>query len=80
MGFAAGGVLDEGEEVKAREDRVGEEMSGEFDVLGRGEVNAKVEVRQIHGSKESVRQDNRVEKEIDAGKRSDMGGGGAGRI
>ncbi len=28
MGFAAGGVLDEGEEVKAREDRVGEEMGG----------------------------------------------------
>ena len=39
MGFAAGGVLDEGkEEVKTREDRVGEEMGGEFDVLRRGEV------------------------------------------
>ena len=80
MGFAAGGVLDEGEEVKAREDRVGEEMSGEFDVLGRGKVGAKVEVRQIDGPKESVRRDNRVKKEIDAGKRSDVGGGGAGRL
>ncbi len=76
MGFAAGGVLEEGEEVKAREDRAGEEMSGEFDVLGRGKVGAKVEVRQIDGPKESVRRDNRVEKEIDAGKRSDVGGGG----
>ena len=53
-----GEVLDEGEEVKAREDRVGEEMGGEFDVLGRGEFSAKVEVRQIHGSKESIRRDN----------------------
>ncbi len=55
MGFAAGGVLDEGEEVKAREDSVGEEMSGEFDVLRRGKIGAKVEVRQIDGPQESVR-------------------------
>ncbi len=51
-------------------------MSGEFDVLRRGEVSAKVEVRQIDGPKESIRRDNRVEKKIDAGKRSDVGGGG----
>ena len=55
-------------------------MSGEFDVLRRGEVSAKVEVRQIDGPKESVRRDNRVKKEIDAGKSSDVGGGGAGRL
>ncbi len=35
MGFAGGGVFDEREEVKTREDRVGEEMGGELDVLGR---------------------------------------------
>jgi hypothetical protein len=80
VGFAAGGVLDEGEEVKAREDSVGEEMSGEFDVLRRGKIGAKVEVRQIDGPEESVRRDNRIQKKIDAGKRSDVGGGGAGRL
>jgi hypothetical protein len=48
VGFAAGGLLDEGEEVKAREGRVGEEMGREFDdVLRRGEISAKIEVRRI---------------------------------
>ena len=37
-----------------RKDRVGEEMGEEFDVLGRGKVGAKVEVRQIDGPKESI--------------------------
>ncbi len=60
MGFAAGGMFDEREEVKTREDRVGEEMGGEFDVLGRGKGGAKVEVRQIDGPEESVRRDNRI--------------------
>jgi hypothetical protein len=78
--FAAGGVLDEGYEIKAREDRVGEEMGGEFDVLRRGEVSAKVEIRQIDGPKESIRRDDRVEKQIDAVKRSDVVGGGAGGL
>ena len=63
-----------------RKDRVGEEMGEEFDVLGRGKVGAKVEVRQIDGPKESISGDNRIKEEIDAGKRSDMGGRGAGRI
>ena len=53
-GFAVGGVLDEGKEVKVRKDRVGEEMGVEFDVLGRGKVGAKVEVRQIDGPKDSI--------------------------
>ena len=57
-----------------RKDRVGEEMGEEFDVLGRGKVGAKVEVRQIDGPKESISRDNRIKEEIDAGKRSDMGG------
>jgi hypothetical protein len=74
VGFAAGRVLDEGEEVKAREDRIGEKMGREFYMLRRGEVSAMVEVRQIDGPKEGVRRDNRVEKKIDAGKRSDVGG------
>ena len=73
-------MFDEREEVKTREDRVGEEMGGEFDVLGRGKVGAKVEVRQIDGPKESISRDNRIKEEIDAGKRSDMGGRGAGRV
>jgi hypothetical protein len=72
VGFAGGGVFDEREEVKTREDRVGEEMGGECDVLGRGKVGAKVEVRQIDGPEESVRRDNRIKKEIDAGKRSEL--------
>ena len=53
-------MFDEREEVKTREDRVGEEMGGECDVLGRGKVGAKVEVRQIDGPEESVRRDNRI--------------------
>ena len=61
-------MFDEREEVKTREDRVGEEMGGEGDVLGRGKVGAKVEVRQIDGPEESVRRDNRIKKEIDAGR------------
>ena len=80
MGFAGGGGFDEREEVKTREDRVGEEMGGELGVLGRGKVGSKVEVRQIDGPKESISGDNRIKEEIDAGKRSDMGGRGAGRI
>ena len=55
MGVAAGGVFDEREEVKTREDRMGEEMGGELDVLGRGKVGSKVEVRQIDGPEESFR-------------------------
>ena len=73
-------MFDEREEVKTREDRVGEERGGEFDVLGRGKVGAKVEVRQIDGPEESVGRHDRVEKKVHAGERSDVGGGGAGRL
>ena len=50
----SGGGPDEGKEVKVRKDRVREEMGEEFDVLGRGKVGAKVEVRQIDGPKEGI--------------------------
>jgi hypothetical protein len=37
-------MLDKGEEVEAREDRVGEEMGEEFKELGMGKISAKIEV------------------------------------
>ena len=49
----SGGDLMKGRRL-VRKDRVGEEMGEEFDVLGRGKVGAKVEVRQIDGPKEGI--------------------------
>ena len=54
-------------------------MGKEFDILGRVERSAKVKVRQVNGTKESVVRDDRVEEDVDGRERSDLGGGGAGR-
>ncbi len=42
-------------------------MGKYFDELGRVEVGAKVEVRQVNRAKESVVRHNRVEKNVDVG-------------
>ena len=48
VGFAGGVVLDEGDEVEVREDRVGEKVGVEFDELGMGKGSAKIEVSQVN--------------------------------
>ena len=47
--------------------------------MGRGERSAKIEIRQVDRAKESIVGDDRVEKDVDGGERSDLGGGGARR-
>ncbi len=48
--------MDEGEEIKAGENVRGELVGEDFDVLGRVEVSAKVEVRQVKvGTEEEER-------------------------
>ena len=69
--------MDEGVKVKVRENSGRELVGEEFDVLGRGERSAEIEVRQVNRAKESVVGDDRVEKDVDGGERSDLGGGGA---
>ncbi len=54
-------------------------MGEDFDVLGRVEVGAKVEVRQVNGAKESVVRDDRVKEDVDGGERGDLSGGRTGR-
>jgi hypothetical protein len=60
---------------------VGENVRGElvgedfFDVLGRVEFGAKVEVRQVNRAKESVFRDDRVKEDVDGGERGDLSGG-----
>ncbi len=53
-------------------------MGEEFDVLGRVEVGAKVEVGGIDEAEERVVGDDRVEEDVDGGERGDLGGGRAG--
>jgi hypothetical protein len=79
VGLAGGVGLKEGNEIEVGENGGRELMGEEFYVLGRVEVGAKVEVREIDGAKESVVGDDRVEEDVDGRKRSDLGGGGAGR-
>ncbi len=52
-------------------------MGEEFDVLGRVEVGAKVEVSEVDGAEEGVVGDDRVEKDVDGRERADLGGGRA---
>ncbi len=51
----------------------------EFDVLGRVEGSAKIEVGEVYRPKESVVRDDRVKEDVDGWERSDLGGGGARR-
>jgi hypothetical protein len=69
-------MFNKGEEIEAREDRVGEEMGGELNELGMGKISPKVEVSKVNGCKEGVGRDDRVNEKIDAGERGDVGGGG----
>ncbi len=54
-------------------------MGEDFDVLGRVEVGAKVEVGEVDGVEEGVAGDDRVEENVDGRERGDLGGGRAGR-
>ncbi len=68
--------MGEGKEIiKAGENVRGELVGEDFDVLGRVEVGAKVEVRQINRAKESVVRDDRVKKDVDGGERGELSGG-----
>ena len=79
VGLAGGVSVNEGEKVKVGENRGRELVGKEFDVLGRVEGSAKVEVRQVNRTQESVIGDDRIKKDVDGWERSDLGGGGAGR-
>ncbi len=76
----AGGVgFKEEKKIEAGKNGGEELMGEEFDVLGRVEVGAKVEVSEVDGAEEGVVGDDRVEKDIDGRERADLGGGRAGR-
>ncbi len=62
-------------EGKARQDCWRKDVSVYFDKLWGGERRFKIEIGEVHGPKESIRRDNRVEKNVDTGERSDEGGG-----
>ena len=55
-------------------------MSVDSNILGSGEGAAKIKVGEVKRAEESIRRDDRVEKKIDAGNRSAVGGEGAGRL
>jgi hypothetical protein len=60
-------------EGKARQDGWRKNISVDFDKLWGGERRFQIEVGEVHGPKERVRRDNRVEKNVDTGERSDKG-------
>ncbi len=62
------------------EDRVGEKVGGDFDKLGIGKGSAEVVVGQVDGPEEGVTRHDRVKKKVNAWERSDVSGGGAGRL
>ena len=62
-------------EGEARQDGWRKDVRIDFNKLRGGERGLKVEICEVHRSKESIRRDNRVEKDVYAGKRSDEGGG-----
>ncbi len=65
LGLAGGVGFKEWKEIEAGENGGGELMGEEFDVLGRVEVGAKVEVGEIDGAEERVVGDDRVEEDVD---------------
>jgi hypothetical protein len=67
VGLAGGVGFEKGKEIKAGENVRGELVSKDFNELGRVEVGAKVEVRQVNRAKESVVRHDRVEENVDAG-------------
>ncbi len=62
------------------EDGVREKVGGDFDKLGMGKGSAEIVVGQLNGPEEGVARHDRVEKKVNAGERSDVSGGGAGRL
>ena len=66
--------------MKTGEDRVREKVGGEFYKLGLGKGSAEVVVGQVNRPEESVARHDRVKEKIHTGERSDVGGGGAGRL
>jgi hypothetical protein len=71
--------VDEGEKVEVRENRGRELVGKEFDVLGRVEGSAEIEVGEVYRAKESVVRNDRIKEDVDGWERSDLGGGGARR-
>ncbi len=63
VGLTGGVGFKEGKEIEAGENGGGELMGEEFDVLGRVEVGAKVEVCEIDGAEEGVVGDDSIIKE-----------------
>ncbi len=66
--------------MKVEENRVGEKVGGDFDKLGMGKGSAEVVVGQVDGPEEGVARHDRVKEKVNAGERSDVKGGGAGRL
>ena len=62
-------------EGETRQDGWRKDVSIDFYKLRGGERRFKIEVGEVHIPKESIRRDNRVEKNVDTGERSDEGGG-----
>ncbi len=55
-------------------------MGGDFNKLGMGKGSAEVVVSQVNGPEEGVARHDRVKKKVNTGERSDVSGGGAGRL
>ena len=55
-------------------------MGWDFDKLGRREGSAEIVVGQVDGPEEGVTRHDRVKEKVNAGERSDVSGGGAGRL
>ncbi len=62
------------------EDRVGKKVGGDFDKLGMGKLSAEIVVGQVDGPEEGVTRHDRVKQKVNTGERSDVSGGGAGRL
>jgi hypothetical protein len=60
-------------EGEARQDLWREDVSIDFCKLGGGERGLEVKICEVNRSKESVRRDNRVEKDVHTGERSNKG-------
>ncbi len=75
-----GADLTNGVKLKVGKDRGREKVSGDFDKLGKGKGSAEVVVGQVDGPEEGVTRHDRVKEKVNAGERSEVSGGGAGRL
>ncbi len=55
-------------------------MGGDFNKLGMGKGRAEVVVGQVNRPEEGVARHDRVEQKVNTGERSDVSGGGTGRL